>query len=116
MLNLVKYILVVYFTTFVHLTFTLKIGCGNDYVTSNWDLDAFQYYFLPSNIEKTLYCIGFDRNRLTNDDESATTLHETGGLVLVNERNHGFGFETEETKVVSVSTETNFGFLLTETH
>ena len=35
---------------------------------------------------------------------------------LVNERNHGFGFETEETKVVSVSTETNFGFLLTETH
>ena len=35
---------------------------------------------------------------------------------IVNERNHGFGFETEETKVVSVSTETNFGFLLTETH
>ena len=70
MLNLVKYILVVYFTTFIHLTFTLKIGCGNDYVTSNWDLDAFKYYFLPSNIEKTLYCIGFDRNRLTTDDQS----------------------------------------------
>ena len=81
MLNLVKYILVVYFTTFVHLTFTLKIGCGNDYVTSNWDLDAFKYYFLPSNIEKTLYCIGFDRNRLTNDDEPATTLHETVGFL-----------------------------------
>ena len=41
------------------------------------------------------------------------TLHQNA---LVNERNHGFGFETEETKVVSVSTETNFGFLLTETH
>ena len=76
MLKLVKFILIY----FVHFIYATKIGCGNEYDTSSWDFDAFKYYFLPSNIEKTLYCIEFDRNRLTNEDESAT-LHETGGLV-----------------------------------
>ena len=78
MTNLVKHILV--FGIYVHMTFATKIGCGNDYVTANWDDDAFRYYFMPSNIEKTLYCIGFDRDKLTNGDESAT-LNETGTFV-----------------------------------
>ena len=78
MTNLVKHILVL--GIYVHMTFATKIGCGNDYVTANWDDDAFRYYFMPSNIEKTLYCIGFDRDKLTNGDESAT-LNETGTFV-----------------------------------
>ena len=77
MLKLVKFILIY----FVHFIYATKIGCGNEYDTSSWDVDAFKYYFLPSNIEKTLYCIGFDRNRLTTDDEPATTLHETVGFL-----------------------------------
>ena len=84
MTNLVKHILVFAFS--VHLTFATKIGCEDDYVTANWDDDAFRYYFMPSNIEKTLYCIGFDRNKLTNDDESmtGTTLNETGTFLVRN--------------------------------
>ena len=78
MTNFVKHILV--FAISVHLTFATKIGCGNDYVTANWDDDAFGYYFMPSNIEKTLYCIGFKKKRLTNGDESAT-LNETGTFI-----------------------------------
>ena len=61
-----------------------------------WKASAHKYYqILSHDIKKQKY---------------------TTYILLVNERNHGFGFETEETKVVSVSTETNFGFLLTETH
>ena len=78
MTNFVKHILV--FAISVHLTFATKIGCGNDYVTANWDHDAFRYYFMPSNIEKTLYCIGFDKNRLTND-HTLSILNETGAFV-----------------------------------
>lgn len=74
-------ILILFFATFIHLTFATKIGCGNDYITSNWNHNAFNYYFLPSNIETTLYCIGFDRNRLINDDEDATTFNRTGSLI-----------------------------------
>ena len=80
MTNLVKHIFV--FAISVHMTFATKIGCGgNAYDTSNWDNDAFRYYFLPSNIEKTLYCIGFDKNRLTKNDESTTTLNAAGGSI-----------------------------------
>ena len=78
MTNLVKHILVL--GIYVHMTFATKIGCGNDYVTANWDDDAFKYYFMPSNIEKTLYCIGFDKNRLTNGDESVT-VNTTGAYI-----------------------------------
>ena len=80
MTNLVKHIFV--FAISVHMTFATKIGCGgNAYDTSNWDNDAFRYYFLPSNIENTLYCIGFDKNRLTKNDESTTTLNAAGGSI-----------------------------------
>ena len=86
MTNLVKHILV--FAISVHMTFATKIGCGNDYVTANWDHDAFRYYFMPSNIEKTLYCIGFDKNRLTNGDESVT-VNKTGAYI----KRHLLSFE-----------------------
>ena len=55
-------------------------------------------------------------SRASNTPKKFNHFFHGAGHNVVNERNHGFGFETEETKVVSVSTETNFGFLLTETH
>ena len=38
-----------------------KVGCGNDYNTTKWNCDKLMYYFSPSNLEKTLYCIGYNK-------------------------------------------------------
>ena len=38
-----------------------KVGCGSKYDTANWDCDDFQHYFSQSNLEKTLYCIGYNK-------------------------------------------------------
>ena len=38
-----------------------RIGCGSNYDPSKWDCDAFQHYFSQSNVEKTLYCIGYNK-------------------------------------------------------
>ena len=111
MTNLLRHFLVSYFATFVHLTFTTKIGCGNDYVTANWDDEAFKYYFLPSNIEKTLYCIGFDRNRLTNNDE---TFNRTGGFIHRGLKS--FEHLNEETNVLSFREIFHFAFYNEQLH
>ena len=38
-----------------------KIGCGSDYDPKSWLCDEINYYFSPSNLEKTLYCIGYNK-------------------------------------------------------
>ena len=50
-----------------------KVGCGNDYNTTKWNCDKLLHYFSPSNLEKTLYCIGYNKllaanlKEVTND-------------------------------------------------
>ena len=50
-----------------------KVGCGNDYNTTKWNCDKLMHYFSPSNLEKTLYCIGYNKllaanlKEVTND-------------------------------------------------
>ena len=41
---------------------SLKINCGSIYDNyKNWDFDQLHYYFSDTNLQKTLYCIGYDR-------------------------------------------------------
>ena len=49
-----------------------KIGCGTEYNSSNWNCDAMRYYLSPTNVEKTLYCIGY--NKLLSDDDKPSIL------------------------------------------
>ena len=44
-----------------------KVGCGNEYIMALWDCDQVDYYFSYKQIEKTLYCIGYDKTVSPND-------------------------------------------------
>ena len=44
-----------------------KIDCGSEYNTKSWTCDAFDHYLSYKNIEKTLYCIGYDKTVSPND-------------------------------------------------
>ena len=46
-----------------------KVGCGNDYNTTKWNCDKLLHYFSPSNLEKTLYCIGYNKLLAANLEE-----------------------------------------------
>ena len=50
-----------------------KIGCGTEYNFSNWSCDGLRYYLSPTNVEKTLYCIGYNK-LLSNDDKPSLLL------------------------------------------
>ena len=55
---------IIWFTLLI-LTFNFsnaeKLGCGDDYDMENWDCDSVFYHLSPSNLEKTLYCIGYHK-------------------------------------------------------
>lgn len=91
--------LTTYFGLLLGSVLTEKIGCGNPYNTKNWDCDAFHHYFMPSNIAKTLYCIGFNKHQIfkgpiTNESmiyidrrmKSLEKLDEENNVVILKER------------------------------
>ena len=44
---------------FLRLAKSELVDCGDKYNRSAWDCNDYKFYFLPSNLEKTLYCIEY---------------------------------------------------------
>ena len=45
----------------VWLAMGIRKGCDDKYNRSTWDCDDLEHYFSPSNLEKTLFCIGYNK-------------------------------------------------------
>ena len=93
-------------TLLFHILFHLiringqKVGCGDEYNTTSWNCDKLMHFFSPSNLERTLYCIGYNKlipNTPCKDDCIASKKP----FIKINRWIHSFEKVDEENNLVT---------------
>ena len=75
-----------------------RVGCGDEYNTKTWNCDKLIYFFLPSNLEQTLYCIGY--NKLIPNLDSEVDSNDSRPSILIDRRINSLEKVDEETNLV----------------